>query len=345
MLITVVLGCRPNAVKAAPILRELKKRGIPHRLVATGQHRSDAMMGQIMRDLEMPEPDVTFAAELHKAGQTHEGQTAAVMVEMGAELRAHRPDWLIVLGDVDSALGAALAAVKLDVRIAHVESGYRSHDWTMPEEVNRVLVDRMSDLLLCPTEEAQANADLDTKPAPRPRVRGQVGVPTMCVGNVMMDSLRWALAHPRTKVAHAAPGLGDWRPEKYAVLTVHRPSNVDRNEDLLRSFRIAGEEALKRGLPIIWPSHPRVREDCGLSNCTRIDPLGYLDMVALLRDASLVITDSGGVLEESLYLGKEIVSLRDPRKNERQHLLDHGVPACWKEDAAPKIVDALLENA
>lgn len=311
-MITLVAGARPNFVKLAPIIREFQRRDIPFRWIHTGQH-SGAMSDPIIRELEMPQWNARLLAQ-----GSHAEMTAAVMVGVERDLIAHRPDWLVVVGDVNSTLGAALAAVKLGVKIAHVEAGYRSYDWAMPEEVNRVLVDRMSNLLLYPDEFVARVHRLAEPHATDRRL----------VGNVMMDSLRWALE--RAPGPTSAP--------QYAVLTVHRPSNVDSSEAMLRVLRFAEEAAIGAGLPIIWPAHPRVRASCGSTSCRRIDVLGYLDMVALLRDASLVITDSGGVYEEALYLGKKIVSLRGVR-NERAHLTS--VPEIWMTDAAPRIVDAL----
>lgn len=319
-MISLVVGARPNLVKVAPVLRELRRREVQHRLIHTGQHWG-SMSDPFLAELEIQKPDVFL-----KARGGHAEIVATTMVGVEADLVANRPDWLVVFGDVDSTLGAALAAVKIGVRVAHVESGYRSHDWTMPEEVNRVLVDRMSDLLLCPDNHALATA-FDN---PRGDMLRRPGSRVSCVGNVMMDSLRWALARTDPKF------LSSPRQETYAVLTVHRPANVDDGpSDRLRR---AVQEC---DLPIVWPVHPRTNGGWVLGpNVTRIDPLGYLDMVALLRDASLVITDSGGLYEEALYLDKKIISLRDPLKNERSHLTS--VPEIWRTDAAPRIVVALL---
>lgn len=314
-MISLVAGARPNFIKLAPILRELTRQSIPFRWVHTGQHTGAL---DVWAELEMPPPDVSMMCK-----GSHAEMTAQVLVGVEAELLEFRPNWLVVLGDVNSTLGAALAAVKLGIKIAHVEAGYRSLDWSMPEEVNRVLVDHMSDLLLCPTGAAQVwclNEGL--RQGPRVQV----------VGNVMMDSLRWAMARcPNGK-----------HPEKpYAVLTVHRPSNVDTVEGRARVSKelLYFKERTSHKQIVVWPAHPRTKGWIP-PHVQRVDPLGYLDMVALLQGASTVITDSGGVFEEALYLGKEIVSLRDQLKNERAHLKE--VPEIWKTDAAPRIVDALL---
>lgn len=430
-MITLVAGARPNFVKLAPIVRELQRRSVPFRWVHTGQHHG-AMSDPFLKELELPPPDV----ELGAAG-THAEMVAGVMVGVERELLTHRPDWLVVLGDVDGTLGAALAAVKLGVRIAHVEAGYRSHDWTMPEEVNRVLVDRMSDLLLTPdphigpychncgqpvkwglglrtirdasegkpsTTEGWVHDDDRLDPTKRrcgscpiPCMRDQwdkrPGARAVLVGNVMMDSLRWALEHrldpylpwdgresrpnpayhepPKAPEGWSGPSLSYGGvycdPCSYAVLTVHRPSNVDSDEDFDRVSQIVRQHA--KDMKVVWPSHPRTR-DREITGVERVEPKGYLDMLRLIKDAKVIITDSGGVLEEAMYLGmgKEIVSLRDPEKNERQHLLDAftaaasereaalksgawrlrngavGIPEIWKTNAAPRIVDALLEE-
>lgn len=320
-MITLVAGARPNFVKLAPIIRELQRRSVPFRWIHTGQH-TGAMSDPFLNELELPHPDL----QLRCTG-SHAETTAAVMVGVEKDLHENRPDWLVVLGDVNSTLGAAIAAVKLGVKIAHVEAGYRSDDWDMPEEVNRVLVDRMSDLLLCADHRSAGILNCYELEAIN------LGARVHVVGNVMMDSLRWAL--DRT------PSRPNWsRREPYAVLTVHRPALADNPDEWARlPWRLRHVN-----MPILWPSHPRtgLRD---LPGVERIKPLSYLDMVALLRDCAHVITDSGGVLEEALYLGKPVTSLRDPMKNERQHLLDRGVPEIWKTDAAPRIVDALTGHA
>lgn len=322
-MITLVAGARPNFVKIAPIIRELQKRGVPFRWIHTGQHLGNNM--DPWHELEMPEPDLLS----NVSGGSHARQTAGVMQLVEIDLQQHRPDWLVVVGDVNSTLGAALAAVKLGVKIAHVEAGYRSYDWTMPEEANRCLVDRMSDLLLCPDSHAEFLVYDEGRTRP------------VLVGNVMMDSLRWALARLEDR-ANNIKVVSDvdiaYSGKPYAVLTVHRPANVDTGTDW---DRVYGMVERATSLPIVWPIHPRVSKDWRMpANVQRVDPLGYLNMVALLRDSVLVITDSGGVYEEALYLGKEIVSLRDPNHFERGHLTS--VPEIWKSDAAPRIVDALL---
>lgn len=332
MNITLVAGARPNFVKLAPIIRELQRRGVPFRWIHTGQH-SGAMSDPFLSELELPPPDL----HLTQYGHEHAAVTAGVLMGVALDLQAHRPDWLVVLGDVNSTLGAALAAAKLGIRIAHVEAGYRSGDWAMPEEVNRVLVDRMSDLLLTPDPETHERCNW------REVYERKPGAHLRCVGNVMTDSLRWALERAKWRTPTRSPIFDLARLEadgRYAVLTCHRPATVDSSEDFARVGRAVAECPY----PVVWPVHPRAAWH-DLPNAHRIDPLGYLDMVALLRDSSLVITDSGGVFEEALMLNKEIVSLRDPAKNERQHLLTGGVPDIWKSDAAPRIVDALLEGA
>lgn len=318
--ITLVAAARPNFVKLAPLVRELKKRNVPFRWIHTGQHRG-TMSDPFLTELQLPPPDTQLEAR-----GTHAEMTATVMVGVERDLDLHRPKWLVVLGDVDSTLGAALAAVKLGVPIAHVEAGYRSNDWTMPEEINRVLVDRMSDLLFTPDEETHEHCNR------REMYERKPGAHLYCVGNVMMDSLRWAFCKNEGRAPHLRPQA------PYAVLTVHRPANVDTGTDWDRIYATVERTTY---LPIMWPIHPRVSKDWRMPpNVARINPLGYLDMISLLRDASLVITDSGGVYEEALYLGKEIICLRDPHKNERAHL--RKVPEIWKTDAAPRIVDALL---
>src|SRR5215813_8679322 len=220
-----VVGARPNFVKMAPIIAEMNSRGdqIRQTLLHTGQHYDDAMSGAFFRDLRMPEPDVY----LETRGGTHAEQTARVMLAFEGVLVAERPDWVVVVGDVNSTLACALVASKLRVRVAHVEAGLRSGDWTMPEEINRVLTDRLSDLLLTPSDDADQNL-LREGIAPDRIIR---------VGNVMIDTLYRQLE--RSKSSSILDDLS-LTPRGFAVLTLHRPSNVD-NPDSLRGIFAAIE--------------------------------------------------------------------------------------------------------
>lgn len=323
-MITLVAGARPNFVKLAPIIRELQQRSIPFRWIHTGQHQG-AMSDPFLRELGLPTPDCQLSAS-----GTHAQMTASVMTGVEYELLRNRPDWLVVVGDVNSTLGAAIAAVKMGIPIAHVEAGLRSNDWEMPEEVNRVMVDHISDLLLYPDEATWRRCKNPCTAMPVART----GARHVLVGNVMMDSLRWALARIVNEQIPPPPMI---HPRGYAVLSCHRPSNVDTDV----GFERVRQAVAQTSLEMFWLRHHRNRH-LTLPNVQPIEPLGYLDMVSLLRGASLVITDSGGMFEEALYLGIPRISLRDPKKNERAHLKE--VPEAWMTDAAPRIVDALMET-
>lgn len=299
-LVYVVAGTRPNFMKVAPILRALAARSVPVRLVHTGQHFDPSMSGVFFRDLGMPAPH----AELHAGGGTHAQQTAAVLVGVEKDLAAHRPDVVVVVGDVTSTLAAALAAAKLGIGVAHVEAGLRSRDWTMPEEINRVLTDQLSDLLLIPSTDALPN--LQREGIARERIA--------FVGNVMIDSLRYALRQPT-----AILGEHSLAPKRYAVATLHRPANVDDREALDATLEALA--AIGARLPVVFPVHPRTTaraEALGLAQKMRaipglrtVAPVGYNDFVTLMASAALVATDSGGIQEETTALGIPCLTLRE----------------------------------
>jgi UDP-N-acetylglucosamine 2-epimerase (non-hydrolysing) len=304
MKILHVVGARPNFMKVAPILAELRKHpGAEQVLVHTGQHYDEKMSDVFFQDLGMPAPDV----HLGVGSGSHAQQTAKVMVAIEPVLVDHRPDIVVLAGDVNSTLAVALVASKLGIRIAHVEAGLRSRDWTMPEEVNRVLTDRLSDLLFTPSRDGDENlAREGIDPA---RVH--------FVGNVMIDSLRAALPRARESRIHAQLGV----PERaYALATLHRPSNVDEPELLAKVLGALAEVAAR--LPIVFPIHPRTRArlsaDANLRDRAAsarglqlVDPLGYLDFLALVADAQFVLTDSGGIQEETTALGVPCLTLRE----------------------------------
>ncbi|MFT3765339.1 MAG: UDP-N-acetylglucosamine 2-epimerase (non-hydrolyzing) [Minicystis sp.] len=298
-MIALVAGTRPNFMKIAPVQRALARRGIPLRLIHTGQHFDAAMSAVFFRDLGLPAPDIT----LQCGGGSHAEQTAAALVGVEDDLLTHRPDLVIVVGDVTSTLAAALAAVKLGIPVAHVEAGLRSRDWTMPEEINRVLTDQLADLLFIPSRDAAAN--LVAEGIPKERIA--------FAGNVMIDSLYDALGR-RTDVL-ARLGL---RARGYAVATLHRPANVDTAEALAATLDALAVVAAR--IPVIFPVHPRTVarvEALGAAprvratqNLFPVTPLGYDDFVTLLSDARLVVTDSGGIQEETTVLGVPCLTLR-----------------------------------
>ena len=301
MKVVVVAGARPNFMKVAPILASLEDAGAQHVFVHTGQHYDASMSDAFLRDLSMPAP----AWHLGVGSASHAKQTARVMEAFEPVLETERPDWVVVVGDVNSTLACALVAAKMDRggRIAHVEAGLRSNDWRMPEEVNRVLTDRLSHLLLTPSHDARGNLLAEGIEASRIEF----------VGNVMIDSLIKLLPKARELNVPARLGL---EPGKFTLVTLHRPSNVDdaaRLELILRALA-----RLASTIPVVLPMHPRTRDRVrafgfdGLLESLRVmDPVSYVEMLGLQDAAALILTDSGGVQEESSVLGVPCVTIRE----------------------------------
>ena len=299
----VVAGARPNFMKVAPILTALEASGHQGVLVHTGQHYDPVMSDAFFHDLDLPEPDF----HLGVGSGSHAKQTARVMEAFEPVLLDVRPDWVIVVGDVNSTLACALVVTKLKFELgcglAHVEAGLRSHDWRMPEEVNRVLTDRVADLLLTPSRDADANLAKE----------GIFPERVVFVGNVMIDTLLQQL--PAARELDLAGSLGLAR-RKYAVVTLHRPSNVDDLPTLGTILAALAEIAGK--LPVVFPIHPRTRKnimaaglEARLTDMHVIEPLGYRAMLSLVDGAGVVITDSGGLQEETTALGIPCVTLRE----------------------------------
>jgi UDP-N-acetylglucosamine 2-epimerase (non-hydrolysing) len=265
-------------------------------LVHTGQHY-DARMSQIFfEDLDLPEPD----EHLNVGSGSHAWQTAQVMTSFEPVLLKHRPDWVFVVGDVNSTLACALVSVKLGIPAAHVEAGLRSWDRSMPEEINRILTDQIADLLFTPSEDGDANLLREGIPA------GKIHR----VGNIMIDSLVRML--PKARQQRTAQSMS-LEPGKYVLVTLHRPSNVDQPETLQQVLTALEEIALEA--PVIFPVHPRTRKTIQkagwqLPNIRLLEPLGYLDFLSLTASAGLVITDSGGIQEETTYLGIPCLTVR-----------------------------------
>jgi UDP-N-acetylglucosamine 2-epimerase (non-hydrolysing) len=299
-----VVGARPNFMKVAPIVAAMKKRPdtfLPL-VVHTGQHYDSAMSDSFFRDLDLPQPDT----HLGVGSGSHAAQTAAVMERFEPVVLREKPDWVLVVGDVNSTIACALVCVKLGVKVAHVEAGLRSRDRTMPEEINRLLTDQIADLLFTPSHDADEN--LIAEGIPRERI--------CFVGNVMIDSLQKNLEVARALPTRAQAGLEGI---DYALLTLHRPSNVDLRDSFERI--LAALEAIAAKLPIVFPVHPRTRKtiaELGLSarvesitDLRLIEPLGYLDFLNLSSSARLVLTDSGGIQEETTALGIPCLTLRE----------------------------------
>ena len=303
-----VVGARPNFMKAAPVIRAISAHPeVRQTLIHTGQHYDAAMSGIFFRQLEMPEPDCNLGV----GSGSHSQQTAAVMLALEPVLLDRKPDLVLVYGDVNSTVAAALVCSKLGLRVGHVEAGLRSRDRSMPEEINRLVTDQLSDLLFTPSPDGDENL-LHEGIAPEKIHR---------VGNVMIDTLVRML--PRAD-QHFPAGT----PEPYALVTLHRPSNVD---DLpwLREL-LATLADFSAQLNVIFPVHPRTRQrlnelGLGSGNTARlrlIEPLPYLEFLALQSRAAIVITDSGGIQEETTFLGIPCLTVRE--NTERPITVTHG---------------------
>lgn len=351
-------------MKVAPIVEAMNRRAdaFDHLIVHTGQHYDASMSDAFFRDLDLPKPHQYLGV----GSGSHAVQTAAVMKAFEPIVLEEAPDWVLVVGDVNSTLACALVSVKLGIKVAHVEAGLRSRDRTMPEEINRLLTDQIADLLLTPSMDA--NQNLRAEGIPEERIR--------LVGNVMIDSLFKQL--PRASRCKVREELGVANRD-YAVLTLHRPSNVD-DRTTLAGIIMALEEIAQR-IPIIFPAHPRTRKMIaefslservkGIHNLRLIEPLGYLDFLQLYSGARLLMTDSGGIQEETTVLGIPCLTLRN--NTERPITIEMGtnvlvgsapekiiaaaltaldasgpeqmlkVPPLWDGHAADRIVDTLLE--
>ena len=296
--ILAVVGARPNFVKMAPITEALAAReGVDVRLLHTGQHYDRALSDGFIERLGMPQPD----ANLGVGSGSHAEQTAAVLAGVEADLDVHPVGLVLVGGDVNSTMAAALAAAKLNIAVGHVESGLRSGDWSMPEEVNRVVTDRVSDLLLCTSADAVEN------------LAGEgITDGVELVGNTMIDSLFRILEGTDREAALAGQGV---EPGGYVLVTLHRPAVVDDPGRLGEVIAVLGEIAAE--LPVLFPAHPRTvarLEDAEIpvpEGLRLVEPLDYADFIALEAGARLVITDSGGLQEETSALGVPCLTYRD----------------------------------
>jgi UDP-N-acetylglucosamine 2-epimerase (non-hydrolysing) len=290
-----VVGARPNFPKLAPVERAARKAGISQIVVHTGQHYDDAMSDGFFRDLGIGAPDINLAV----GSDTHAAQTARIMERIEPVLLDERPDWVVVYGDVNSTMAAAVVASKLGIRVAHVEAGLRSFDRTMPEEINRIVTDRLASLLLTPSRDADTQL----------RAEGEPDDEIAFVGNVMIDSLFHALPAARATGFREKLGVNG----SAVVVTLHRPSNVDDPERIAILANVLSEVALER--EVVFPAHPRTRrrlEEAGLSmdRVRMLEPVGYLQMLDLVEHAFAVITDSGGLQEETTALGIPCLTIR-----------------------------------
>jgi UDP-N-acetylglucosamine 2-epimerase (non-hydrolysing) len=358
-----VVGARPNFIKIAPLMKAMASR--LHRLqpilINTGQHYNQEMVDFFFDDLDIPEPELN----LEVGSGSHAQQTARIMMAFEPVCRKYRPQIVLVVGDVNSTLACSLVASKLGIKVAHVEAGLRSLDRTMPEEINREVTDLLSDYLFTTCEDA--NANLRRIGIPEPRI--------FFVGNVMIDSL---LDHlPKARQRRILSDL-EVKPQSYGLITLHRPSNVD-DPEILSNILDAFEE-ISRQLPLIFPAHPRTVKNIqefglnarveALSHLKITPPLGYLDFLALTDSAKMVLTDSGGLQEETTVLGVPCLTLR--QNTERPVTVDRGtnelvgmdrqkivaaaerilngrhsqgeIPPLWDGHASERVVQILLDR-
>ncbi len=350
-------------MKVAPIFAEMKRRAAEFlpMIVHTGQHYDAAMSDSFFDDLGMPKPDV----HLGVGSGSHAVQTAKIMTEFEPVVLREKPDWVLVVGDVNSTIACSLVCAKLGVKVAHVEAGLRSRDRAMPEEINRILTDSISDLLFTTSQDADVNLAHEGIPAERIRF----------TGNVMIDSLLDHLKIAENSTVREGLGIDA---SEYAVMTLHRPSNVDDKDTL--SGILGALISVSEKLPIIFPVHPRTRakieefgfeEKIAASRIRLIEPLGYLDFMRLYSGAKLVMTDSGGLQEETTVLGIPCLTLRhnterpitiemgtnvlvgtDPEKikrsafeilDSRYDISETKIPPLWDGKTAGRICDELLK--
>lgn len=291
-----VVGARPNFPKLAPVHRAGVAAGVEQVVVHTGQHYDDAMSDRFFRELGIPAPDINLGV----GSGSHAAQTARIIERFEAALLDTKPDWVVVYGDVNSTMAASIVASKLGVKVVHVEAGLRSDDRAMPEEINRLVTDRLADLLLTPSHDASA----------RLRAEGEPEHEIAFVGNVMIDSLFHTLpiaADTRFAETHGLDG-------SHVMVTMHRPSNVDEPERL-RAI-VSALEAIAADRTVIFPMHPRTAArmaESGLafSHVKTLDPIGYPEMLDAMRGAWAVVTDSGGLQEETTALGVPCFTIRD----------------------------------
>jgi UDP-N-acetylglucosamine 2-epimerase (non-hydrolysing) len=321
-----ITGARPNFPKAAPVMRALAERDVPQRLVHTGQHYDDNMSAVFFQQLELPEPDVNLGV----GSGSHAAQTGAIMVKLEELFLAERPSLVVVYGDVNSTVAASLVASKRGIPTAHVEAGLRSFDLSMPEEINRLVTDRLSDLLFATSPDAVAHL-------------GNEGVAPdkiHFVGNPMIDTL---LAHLDRFGPEGFPQDLDV-PETFAVATLHRPGNVDDVEQL--KVLVEAMHRTADQVPIVMPVHPRGRQrmtEAGLfdhAGMIAVDPLGYIEFLSLVRRSVLVVTDSGGIQEETTILGVPCLTLRP--NTERPVTITHGTNRLVTPESLPGLVGEVL---
>jgi UDP-N-acetylglucosamine 2-epimerase (non-hydrolysing) len=323
-----VVGARPNFPKLAPVHRAASARGLEQMIVHTGQHYDEALSNQFFHDLAIPAPDVNLGV----GSGSQAAQTARIMESIEPVLLRERPDWTVVYGDVNSTMAATLVAAKLGLRVAHVEAGLRSDDRSMPEEINRIVTDHLAQLLLTPSRDANA----------RLAAEGIAATTVVFVGNVMVDSLVYALARHEAEAVHS-----NGHARNAVIVTIHRPSNVDDPGRLRSIVDALREIAAER--TVLFPAHPRTRQRLTelaadpaslLGEVKLLEPIPYFEMLQLVKDAHAVVTDSGGVQEETTVMGVPCFTVRD--NTERPITITEGTNQLVRN---PSTLPELVRNA
>ncbi|RKY57710.1 MAG: UDP-N-acetylglucosamine 2-epimerase (non-hydrolyzing) [Candidatus Neomarinimicrobiota bacterium] len=302
MKIDLIVGARPNYMKAAPVYRELMKYPTEFqcRLVHTGQHYDEKMSDIFFRELELPKPHIYLGVGSGRHGE----QTGKIMIEYEKAILDNKPDLVLVAGDVNSTVACSLVAVKMHIKVGHIEGGLRSRDWNMPEEINRIVTDNISDYLFTTSRDADENL----------KAEGIAPEKIFFVGNTMIDSLQYYMPRVDRRKIHDELNV---KPGEYILITLHRPSNVDRDEIFKDLFDTL--ETIQKRITIVFPMHPRTRKMLAefgmghyleLPNLKITEPLGYHDFMKLQKHAALVLTDSGGLQEETTVLGVPCLTLR-----------------------------------
>lgn len=334
MKILSVVGVRPNLVKIAPLMKEFSKHPeVESILVHTGQHYDIKMNDIFFEDLDIPEPQYNLGV----GSKSHAVQTGRIMSEFEKVCLLEKPDLVLVVGDVNSTLACALVASKLNIKLAHVEAGLRSFDRTMPEEINRLLTDAISDFLFITEPAALENLRKENIPESK----------IFFVGNVMIDSLIASIERIKKSQTYKKYNLPE---NSYVVVTLHRPSNVDDENKL--SAIINALDHIQKRMKIIWPIHPRTKKNLerfklddkvnSMENLLIVEPLNYIDFMNLVLNCKFVLTDSGGIQEETTYLGKPCITLR--KNTERLITIDIGTNTLAEIEDIIEIFDKILSN-
>lgn len=333
-MIYLVAGARPNFIKIAPLIQQLKIKNINYKFIHTGQHYDYNMSSIFFEDLEIPEPDIY----LNVGSASHAVQTAKIMIEFEKVLLEDKPSIVIVVGDVNSTLACALVAKKLFIKVAHIEAGLRSFDQRMPEEINRILTDQISDYLFTTEKNAEINLKRE----------GIDSEKIFFVGNIMIDNLIMNLDKAKKLEFIKKSNL---QVNSYALITIHRPSNVDKKEDLEKVINILNY--LQKKLKIVFPIHPRTRKNIEkfklmdkikTDNMILSEPVGYLEFLNLMFNSKLILTDSGGIQEEASFLKIPVLTLRE--NTERPVTIKKGTNTIIGKDfeKAKKYINKILSG-